>query len=84
MAITVKVSCPVCTKSLTYEHKEGEAWGSVGLTDFGIVELTAHDGGQVIGPHMREHHTDGSWAKVVRQRAENMVALVKKLDELGK
>ena len=84
MAITVKVSCPVCTASLTYEHEAGKAWGSVGLTDFGIVELTAHDRGQVIGPHMQEHHADGSWAKVVRQRTDNMVALVKRLDELGK
>jgi hypothetical protein len=82
--VTVKVACPVCSQTLTYEHQEGEAWGCVGLTDFGIVELTAHDKGQVIGPHMREHHADGSWAKVVRQRAEQMAALVARLDELGK
>lgn len=84
MSIKVTVSCPVCTKSLSYEHAEPEAWGSIGLTDQGIVELTAHDKGGVIGPHMREHHADGTWAAVVRQRAEQYAALVKRLDELGK
>lgn len=83
MAITVKVSCPVCTKQLEYEHAELEAWGSVGLRDQGIVELTAHDKGTVIGPHMRTHHEDGTWAAAVRQRAEQYAALVRRLDELG-
>lgn len=81
MSVAVKVSCPVCHASLSYSHDETEAWGTIGLTDFGIVELTAHDKGQVIGPHMREHHADGSWETLVRQRAENMAGLVKRLDE---
>lgn len=81
MAITVKVSCPVCHSPLTYEHKEAEAWGTAGLTDFAIVELTAHDAGAVIGPHMREHYADGTWEKAVRQRAENLAGMVKRLDE---
>lgn len=33
---------------------------------------------------MKAHHADGSWARVVRQRAEQMAALVSRLDELGK
>ncbi|WNM72222.1 hypothetical protein SEA_GUSANITA_1 [Arthrobacter phage Gusanita] len=82
MSVTVKVACPVCGQTLSYEHKQTEAWGSIGLRDFGIVELTAHDGGQVIGPHMQQHHADGSWAKVVRQRAESLNSLVRRLDEL--
>lgn len=82
--IVVKAACPVCGQTLTYEHKEAEAWGAINLTDFGVVELTAHDRGQVIGPHMQSHHADGSWALVVRRRAEQMAALAKRLDELGK
>lgn len=81
MSITVKVACPVCPARLEYEHAEGEAWGVVGLTDFGIVELTAHDKGAVVGPHMREHFADGSWEKVLRQRAANLTAMVKRLDD---
>lgn len=82
--VTVKVACPVCGQTLSYEHEEAEAWGAISLTDFGIVELTAHDKGGVIGPHMRAHHEDGSWAQAVRQRAEHLNALVGRLDELGK
>lgn len=78
---TIKAACPVCRKTLTYEHKEPEAWGSIGLIDFGIVELTAHDGGQIIGPHMREHFADGSWERLLRQRAKNLAGIVKRLDE---
>ncbi|QWY84204.1 hypothetical protein QEO77_gp03 [Arthrobacter phage Zaheer] len=83
-AVTVKVVCPVCHAGLEYQHEEPEAWGIVGLLDTGIVELTAHDKGGVIGPHMRQHHEDGTWGAVVRQRAEQYAALVKRLDELGK
>jgi hypothetical protein len=82
--IKVSVACPVCSARLEYQHEEPEAWGIVGLTDQGIVELTAHDKGGVIGPHMRQHHDDGTWAAVVRRRAEQYAALVKRLDELGK
>jgi hypothetical protein len=82
--VAVKVVCPVCGQSLSYQHKEAEAWGTIRLTDFGIVELTAHDGGQVIGPHMQVHHADGTWATAVRQRAEALNGLVRRLDELGK
>lgn len=82
--ITVKVACPVCGARLEYQHEEGEAWGAVSLTDYGIVELTAHDKGGVIGPHMQTHHADGSQARVLRQRGEWMASLMKRLDELGK
>lgn len=81
MSIKVTVSCPICHQSLSYEHQPQEAWGTIGLTDFGIVELTVHDGGQVTGPHMREHYADGSWEKVLRKRAEGFAGLVKRLDE---
>jgi hypothetical protein len=84
MAITVKVACPVCGARLEYEHAEPEAWGAVDLTDQGCVELTAHDKEGVIRTHMQTHHEDGSWATAVRQRAEHMAALVKRLNELGK
>lgn len=84
MSVTVKVACPVCPERLEYQHEEGEAWGIVNLTDYGTVELTAHDKGGVIGPHMRAHQADGSWAKAVRQRAEHMARLVERLDGLGK
>ena len=84
MAITVKVVCPVCGTSLQYEHAEPEAWGTVRLTDQGCVELTAHDKDGVIRQHMQGHHEDGTWANAVRQRAEQMNGLVRRLDELGK
>ena len=84
MAITVKVACPVCGARIEYEHAESEAWGSIDLTDQGCVELTAHDKQGVIREHMQVHHEDGTWAAAVRRRAENMTALVKRLDELGK
>jgi hypothetical protein len=82
--ITVKVACPVCGARLEYQHEESEAWGVVSLTDYGIVELTAHDKGRVIGPHMQTHHADGTQARVTRQRAEWWASLAKRLDELGK
>lgn len=84
MAITVKVACPVCGARLEYEHAEAEAWGSVDLFAQGCVEITAHDRGTVIQPHMQSHHEDGSWAKAVRQRAEHTTTLVKRLGELGR
>lgn len=80
--ITVKVACPVCSQTLTYEHREDEAWGTIGLLDFGIVELTAHDKGATIGPHMQVHHADGSWDKAFRQRAENMRHRLERMDGL--
>jgi hypothetical protein len=83
MAITVKVSCPVCRTSLSYDHKEAEAWGSVGLKDFATVELTAHDGGAV-RDHMMTHYNDGTWAAAVRKQAEHDAAFINRLDELGK
>jgi len=82
--VKVSVACPVCHARFEYQHAEPEAWGIIGLLDNGIVELTAHDKGGVILPHMREHHADGTWAAVVRQRAEHYAALVRRLDELGK
>jgi hypothetical protein len=82
--VAVKVACPVCGARLEYQHEESEAWGVVSLTDYGIVELTAHDKGGVIGPHMQAHHADGSQVRVLRQRGEWMASLMKRLDELGK
>lgn len=82
--ITVKVACPVCQERLEYIHEEGEAWGIISLRSNSLVELTTHDKGKVIEPHMQAHHADGSWAKVVRAQAEQLAALVKRLDELGK
>lgn len=78
--ITVTVACPVCTKTLTYEHHEDEAWGTIGLLDFGIVEITAHDKGAVILPHMQIHHVDGTWDKAFRLHADNMGQRLARLD----
>ena len=57
MSIKVNVACPVCGKTLRYEHKEDEAWGSVSVRDFGIVEVTAHDRG-LIREHVNTHTYD--------------------------
>lgn len=80
LAVKVNAACPVCGQTLSYEHQETEAWGAISLTDYGIVEITAHDKGGVIGPHMREHHADGSWEKALRQRGENWAGRIQKLD----
>lgn len=82
LAVKVNAACPVCGQTLSYEHTATEAWGAIGLTDFGIVEITAHDGGQVIGPHMQSHYADGSWEKALRQRGENWAGRIKRLDDI--
>lgn len=63
--ITVKVVCPVCQESLTYEHKEAEAWGSA----------------SVVAPHMREHYPDGAWGNELRRWAKKMAGARRRLAE---
>ena len=82
MAITVNVGCPVCGQQLQYEHKEAEAWGTVGVRDFATVELTAHDGGAV-REHMMTHYHDGTWAARVRKQHEYDAAFLARMDENG-
>jgi hypothetical protein len=53
MAITVKVSCPICGARIEYDHN-GDAWGTVSIWDMGCVEVTAHDGGK-IREHLNTH-----------------------------
>lgn len=77
--VAIKVACPVCGQRLEYLHQESEAWGAVSLLDFGIVELTAHDRGTVIGPHMQAHHADGTWDKALLLRAQSMAMLAEKV-----
>lgn len=77
--IKVKVSCPICGQGIEYEHKEEAAFGTVGLRDFAIVELTAHDGG-VLREHMMTHYQDGTWATAVREQAASAAAFVERMD----
>jgi hypothetical protein len=83
MGLTVKVVCPVCMAGIEYDHKESFAWGSVSLTDFATVEVTAHDGGKC-RDHMVTHLEDGSWAGALRKRAEELAALAERAEQFRK
>lgn len=83
MSVKVTVSCPICRQSISYEHKEEGAWGTIALRDFAIVELTAHDGG-LVREHMMTHYQDGTWATAVREHAAATTAFMDRLEELGK
>lgn len=83
MSIKVTAACPVCGQSVSYQHEESEAWGAISLTDFGIVEITAHDKGRVVHPHMTGHIEDGSWAEALKRRADQMTERVRRQNEWG-
>lgn len=67
MAITIHAACPVCHETVVYEH-EGDGWGSVSAWDYGIVEITAHDGG-AIAEHKNSHSIE-EWGAVQKRHAE--------------
>lgn len=84
MSIKVNVACPVCRQTITYVHNEAEAWGSLSLTDTGIVEITGHDRG-AISEHMRPHREDGSfmaaWERKIMFEQDRATRYFSKLGE---
>ena len=66
--VKVNVSCPVCTKVISYEHAEAEAWGTMSVWDYGIVEITGHDKG-AIAAH-KNSHSLAEWAEAQKRHAD--------------
>jgi uncharacterized protein YbaR (Trm112 family) len=59
--VTFHVVCPVCRQTLTYQHREADAWGSLSPDDTAIAQVTTHDRG-VLSDHLKAHREDGTLA----------------------
>lgn len=80
MTTTVHAACPVCHRTLTYEHR-GDAWGSLSVWDYGTVEITAHDGG-VLAEH-KNTHTLAEWAEAMGREAAAHSAIAERSRRLA-
>lgn len=74
MSIKVNVACPICHQTISYQHEEPEAWGSLSAWDYGIVEITGHDKG-LIAEH-KNTHTFEEWSALQKTLADNLSARV--------